>query len=139
MTLCLFFPDQAQSSYSFNSGHHYYDYDIQNFQRSYNTLDPFSGSFYGQSLPSKQNDRDAFGMYMEPQTYFPFYSSNSLCAYGLPQVGPDYVNPNAVLPISSHSNQDGGGGMFEEHNSSLSSQSSQMSTGPEDCMDGHRK
>lgn len=127
--------DQSQSQhFPFNSNHHYYDYDLQNYQRPYNTLDPFANSFYGQSLPGNQNDRDSFGMYVEPQTYFPFYPSNSLCGYGLPQVTPDLVNPNAVLPLT---NSDGAG-LFEDHNSSASSLSSQMSTGPNECLDGQK-
>ncbi|XP_071155263.1 uncharacterized protein [Mytilus edulis] len=116
--------DQQQSSYSYNTGPHafYNEYDIQNFHhRTFNSHEAYPNAFFGSPLASKQTgiDRDAFGMCMEPQPYYQFYGSNAICPYNMPQM-PDYVNPNAVLPVnhnkSTHSTTYDESNLLSQHN-----------------------
>lgn len=118
--------DQQQTSYSFNGGHHplYNEYDIQNLTRPYSAHEAYSNTFYGSPLSTKQNvlDRDSFGLFLDPQPFYQFYGSNAMCPYSLGPM-PDYVNPNAVLPVSYNTCKTSHGGTtFDEQSTVVSSQ-----------------
>lgn len=82
-----------------------YDYDATIGGRVLNTShDPFStATFYNPSMSTKGGvDRnDTFGVFLDTQSLYQYYGSSNMATYNLGRTSvPDYVNPNAVLPMS---------------------------------------
>ncbi|KAK3087641.1 hypothetical protein FSP39_008691 [Pinctada imbricata] len=84
---------QSQQLYTENDG-----------QRKFPPQDSFP-AYYTATLPPKLHcyDRESYGMYIDSHTVGHFYTNNGFPSFNVMNI-PDYVNPNAVLPVSSNTN-----------------------------------